>query len=221
MKVIVTGTTGMVGEGVLLECLANSQVTQVLSVSRKPTGLTHPKLREYIVQDFLSLKEGDEKLHGYDACFFCAGVSSVGMKEPEYKRITYDTTIAFAKALTPTRQMSFVYVSGGGTNSTEKGRMMWARVKGKTENDLMKLSFKQVFAFRPGFMVATDGQKRVLKYYKYVSWLFPVIKVVLPNMINTMRQVGQAMIYAAQHGYEKNVVEVKDITILADRAGKD
>jgi len=218
VKIIITGTTGMVGEGVLLEGIVHPQITEVLSVSRKPTGVTHPKFKEYLVPDFLSLKEGDEKLQGYDACFFCAGVSSVGMKEAEYRRITYDTTLTFAQAVNPNPGMSFVYVSGGGTDSTEKGRMMWARVKGKTENDLMKLPFKQVFAFRPGFMVATGGQRRVLKYYKYVSWLFPVIKVVLPNMINTMNQVGQAMIYAAQHGYEKNVVEVKDITILANRA---
>ena len=208
----------MVGEGVLLDCLANFQVTDVLSVSRRPTGITHLKLKEYIVPEFLSLQQGDENLQGYDACFFCAGVSSIGKKEPEFRRITYDTTMAFANALSPKEKMSFIYVSGGGTDSSEKGRMMWARVKGKTENDLMKLPFKQVFAFRPGFMVATPGQKRVLKYYKYISWLFPFIKLVLPNMINTLQQVAQAMIFAARHGYEKKVVEVKDITILARRA---
>jgi uncharacterized protein YbjT (DUF2867 family) len=218
VKVIITGTTGMVGEGVLLECLAHPQVTEVLSVSRRPAGVTHPKLKEYIVRDFLSLKEADEKLKGYDACFFCAGVSSIGMKEPEYTRLTYNTTLAFAKAVNPNPQMSFVYVSGSGTDSSEKGRSMWARVKGKTENDLMKLPFKQVFAFRPGVMIATEGQKNVLKYYKYFTWLFPLLKAVSPNFINTLRQVGQAMIHAARNGYEKNVVEVKDITILANRA---
>jgi hypothetical protein len=114
--------------------------------------------------------------------------------------------------------MSFVYVSGGGTDSTETGRVMWARVKGKTENDLMKLPFKQAFAFRPGFMEPTEGQRNVAKYYKYLLWLFPVIRVVLPNMISTMRQVGQAMIAAAQHSYEKNVIEVKDIKNLSKRA---
>jgi len=218
MKVIITGTTGMVGEGVLLECLAHPEITEVLSVSRKPTGITHPKLKEYIVPHFLKLQPGDEKLQGYDACFFCAGVSSVGMKEPEYTRITYDTTLNFARAVNPNPRMSFVYVTGGGTDSSEKGRVMWARVKGKTENDLMKLPFKQVFGFRPGFMKAIDGQKHVHPYYRYVDWLFPVLKVLLPNVVNTMSQVGQAMIYAAQNGYEKNIVEVKDITILAARA---
>lgn len=218
MKVIVTGTTGMVGEGVLIECLAHPQVTDVLSVSRRSTGVTHPKLKEYIVPDFLSLKKDDERLNGYDACFFCAGVSSVGMTEADYTRISYDTTMAFAKAVSPNPQMSFVYVSGGGTDSTEKGRVMWARVKGKTENALMQLPFKQAFAFRPGFMEPTEGQRNVLTYYKYLSWLFPVIRIIMPNIITTMSQVGQAMIQAAQKGYEKNVIEVKDIRILSERA---
>lgn len=218
MKIIITGTTGMVGEGVLIECLAHPQVTEVLSVSRKPAGFTHPKLKEYIVPDFLSLKANDERLTGYDACFFCAGVSSVGMSEVDYTRITYDTTMNFAKAVDPNPHMSFVYVSGGGTDSTEKGRAMWARVKGRTENDLMKLPFKQAFGFRPGFMESIDKQRNVSKYYKYISWLFPVIRIVLPNIITTMSQVGQAMIYAAQNGYEKNVIEVKDIKILSKRA---
>lgn len=218
MKVIITGATGMVGEGILLECLAHPQVTEVLSVSRKPTGITHPKLKEYIVADFLSLKEADEMLKGYDACFFCAGVSSVGMKEPEYTRITYDTTLTFAKALSPNTQMTFVYVSGAGTDSSERGRLMWARVKGKTENDLMKLPFRQVFAFRPGFMKVTEGQKWIPRIQKIMSSLYPAFKALFPNMTSTLRQVGQAMIYAAQNGYEKNVVEVKDIKVLSDRA---
>jgi uncharacterized protein YbjT (DUF2867 family) len=218
MKVIITGTTGMVGEGVLIQCLAHPGVTGVLSVSRRPTGLSHPKLKEYIVDDFLSLQGNDTQLTGYDACFFCAGVSSVGKTEPEYTRVTYDTTLHFARSVNPNPQMSFVYVSGAGTDSTEKGRMMWARVKGKTENDLIKLPFGRTFAFRPGFIEPSAGQRYVLKYYKYVSWLSPLLKVALPNMISTMSQLGQAMIYAAQNGYEKNVVEVRDIRILAKRA---
>jgi uncharacterized protein YbjT (DUF2867 family) len=215
MKVIITGTTGMVGEGVLLECLTNPQITEILSVSRKPSGMSHPKLKEYIVPEFLLLKEPDEKLEGYDACFFCAGVSSVGMKEPEYTRMTYDTTLTFARAVHPNPEMTFVYVSGASTDSSEKGRMMWARVKGKTENDLMKLPFKSVFGFRPGIMVATKGQKRVLKYYTYGAWLFPLVKVIFPNSITSLAQVAQAMIYAAQNGYEKNIIEITDIKILA------
>jgi uncharacterized protein YbjT (DUF2867 family) len=218
MKVIITGTTGMVGEGVLMECLQQASVTEVLGVSRKPSGVNHPKFHEYIVPDFLALKPDDEMLRGYDACFFCAGVSSIGMKEPEYTRLTYDTTLTFAQALNPKPAMTFIYVSGAGTESSEKSRSMWARVKGKTENDLMKLPFKNVYAFRPGIMVATEGQKSVLPFYKYVSWLVPIIKVIAPRIINDMHQVGKAMIQAALHGYEKNVIEVKDISILSGRA---
>jgi uncharacterized protein YbjT (DUF2867 family) len=219
MKVIVTGTTGMVGEGVLMECLAHPQVTEVLSVSRKPAGITHPKLNEYIVADFLLLKENDENLKGYDACFFCAGISSMGVKEPEYRLITYDTTLNFANALHPKSEITFIYVSGGGTDGSERGRSMWARVKGKTENDLMKLPFKQVFAYRPMFMKIIAGQKNIPKWYKYGSWLFPVLKII-PGTVNSLQQVAQSMIYVAQSGYDKSVVEVKDITILAERAIK-
>ncbi len=220
MKVIITGTTGMVGEGVLLECLNLPQITEILSVSRKPTGITHPKLKEYIVPDFLLLHEDDEKLKGYDACFFCAGVSSVGMKEDEYRRTTYDTTLHFARCLNPNPSMSFIYVSGGGTDSTEKGRMAWARIKGKTENDLMKLPFKQAFGYRIGFMIANRGQKRVLSYYKYLAWLIPIIKFAFPNIVSTMRQVALSMIYASQHGYPRNVIYVKDIREISNRAEK-
>jgi uncharacterized protein YbjT (DUF2867 family) len=217
MRIIITGATGMVGEGVLLECLKQPQVTEILSVSRRPAGIAHPKLREYIVPDFLSLKEDDENLKGYDACFFCAGVSSVGMKEDEYRRITYETTLHFAKVLNPNPNLSFIYVSGGGTDSSEKGRMKWARIKGKTENDLMKMPFKQAFGYRIGFLIPADGQKRVLKMYNYVSWLFPLIKLLIPGMISTMNQVALSMIYAARNGFERNVIYVKDIKLMAKR----
>lgn len=170
------------------------------------------------VADFLSLPENDEKLIGYDAVFFCAGISSLGIKEPEYRRITYDMTLAFARAVTPNPRMSFIYVSGSGTDSTEKGKIMWARVKGQTENDLMKLPFKQAFGFRPGFMEPVEGQKNVLSFYKYILWMAPVIRFIAPNMINTLQEVALAMIEAAKNGYKKNVVEVKDISILAKRA---
>jgi uncharacterized protein YbjT (DUF2867 family) len=217
MKIIITGATGMVGEGILLECLQLPQITGILSVSRKPCGITNPKLKEYIVSDFLSIDLNDEKLKGYDACFFCAGISSVGISEEKYHQITYDTTQHFAKACNPNPNMSFIYVSGGGTDSSEKGRMAWARIKGKTENDLMKLPFKQAFGYRIGFMIASPGQKRVLKYYRYFSWLVPVLKLVMPNMISTMREVALSMVYAAQNGYPKNVIEVKDIKIMAGK----
>lgn len=214
MKIIITGATGMIGEGVLLECLNNPKITEILSVSRKPSGKTHPKLKEYLVTDFLSLPENDEKLSGYDACFFCAGVSSIGMSEPDFERNTYSTTIHFAKALNPSPKISFIYVSGSGTDSTESGRLHWARVKGKTENELMAMPFKQAFGFRIGMVQPTTGQSHVLPYYKYLSWLVPILKILTPNIISTMKQVANAMVYFAENGFERNVIFVKDINKL-------
>lgn len=215
MKVIITGTTGMIGEGVLLDCLASPQITQVLSVSRRPTGRRHPKLREYLVPDFLALPPNDPQLLGYDACFYCAGVSSVGLSPADYYRATYDTTLTFARAVGPNPNMVFVYVSGGGTDSTEQGRARWARVKGKTENDLRKLPFRQALGFRIGFVEALAGQRHVAKQYKYVSWLFPAVHRVLPSIICTMPELGQAMRHAARHGYITDVVKVPDIIRMA------
>lgn len=216
MKIILTGATGMVGEGVLLECLAHPEVEHVLCVSRKPTNRSHPKLKEYIVADFLVLKEEDANLKGYDACFFCAGVSSLGMKEAEYTRITYDITLHFAQVVQRQNpQMSFIYVSGAGTDSSEKGRVMWARIKGRTENDLLKMPFKQLYNFRPAFMKATPGQKNLLPMYRYIGWLYPLLKAIWPNAVSTLRQVGLAMINATLKGYPKNVLEVRDIKALA------
>ena len=216
-KIIITGSTGMVGEGVLLECLAHPQVSEVLIVSRKSSQRSHPKLKQYLVPDFLSLQEDDENLKGYDACFFCAGVSSIGMKEAPYSRITYDMTIHFANvSLRQNPMMTFIYVSGVGTDSSENGRVMWARVKGKTENALMKMPFAKVYNFRPGFMRLTPGQKNALPMYKYVGWMFPFLKVVLPNATSTMRQVGQAMINSLLRGSDKSVLEVRDINKLGN-----
>ncbi|MEP7322886.1 MAG: NAD-dependent epimerase/dehydratase family protein [Saprospiraceae bacterium] len=218
-KIIITGTTGMVGEGVLLECLAHPRISEVLSVSRKSNGMAHPKLKEYLVPDFLNLKGGDENLKGYDACFYCAGISSVGMKEAEYTRITYDTTIHFAQVvLHQNPAMTFIYVSGGSTDSTEKGKVMWARVKGKTENDLAKMPFKKVYNFRPGFMKLTPGQKNALKLYKYFAWMYPLLKLFLPNGTSTMKQVGQAMINSLIIGSDKQILEVRDINPLGDQS---
>jgi len=201
----------MIGEGILLECLNDERISTILSVSRKPTGKVHPKLKEYIVSDFLSLKEDDEMLKGYDACFFCAGISSIGISAADYERISYDTTLQFARAVGPNPNMSFIYVSGSGTDSTEKGRLHWARVKGKTENDLMKLPFKQAFGFRIGIVEIAKGQTNVLPFYKYVSWLIPILKIISPNILNTMKEVANAMIHVSEEGFEKNIIYVKDI----------
>lgn len=212
IKVIVTGATGMVGEGVMHECLQNDSVESVLIINRKPSGYSHPKLKEIIHTDFFNLSAVENQLAGYDACFFCLGVSSVGMKEAEYYRMTYTLTMNFAETvLKQNPGMSFCYVSGASTDSTEKGRMMWARVKGKTENDLVKLGFKQAYNFRPGIIQPTKGLKNTLKLYKYLGWLLLIIKFLSPGSIVSLKQIAMAMINAVTKGYEKNVLEVKDI----------
>jgi len=217
-KIILTGATGMVGEGVLLECLEHSQISEVLIVSRKSCGINHPKVKEYLVPNFLSLKETDEHFKGYDACFFCAGVSSIGKKEPEYTKLTFDTTTLFAKViLNQNPQSTFIYVSGASTDSSEQGKLMWARVKGRTENTLSKIGFKKVYNFRPGFMKLTSGQKNALKAYKYFAWLYPVLKVLAPNSTSTLKQLGRAMINCLIFGSDKQILEVKDINALGDR----
>lgn len=218
MKVIITGATGMVGEGVLHECLQHPNIESVLVVNRKSCGVDHPKLKEVLHADFFDLSSIASQLAGYDACFFCLGVSSVGMNEADYTRMTYTLTMHFAETLcSQNTGMTFCYVSGAATDSSEKGRSMWARVKGKTENDLMKLPFKQVYAFRPGYMQPTPGLKNVLPYYKYVSWLYPVFRALFSNFVSTLAELGQAMINAGLYGYEKSVLEVRDIVALAKR----
>ncbi len=216
IRAIVTGVTGMVGEGVLHECLLHSDVEQVLVITRKPTGIVHPKLKEIVHSNFYDLSAIEPQLKGYNACYFCLGVSSIGMKEPEYTKLTYDLTMHVASTLARLNSdMTFCYVSGGGTDSTEKGKSMWARVKGKTENDLMKLPFKQAFMFRPGYMHSTPGLKNTLKYYKYVSWMYPFLKAVLPNFVSTLADLGRAMICVTLKGYSKKIIEVKDLKELS------
>jgi uncharacterized protein YbjT (DUF2867 family) len=214
MKIILTGSTGMIGEGILIECLNDPRIEEILSVSRKGSGKTHPKLKEYVVSEFLQLPENDPKLAGYDACFFCAGVSSVGMEKSLYEKLTYDTTLAFARAIGTQPRLSFVYVSGSGTDRTENGRLHWARVKGKVENDLLKLPFKKAFGFRIGMVKPAIGQVHVLKYYNYLGWLSPFLQTFFPNVISTMRQVANAMIRVCSEGYESDIIYVKDIRKL-------
>jgi uncharacterized protein YbjT (DUF2867 family) len=216
LRVIITGATGMVGEGVLFECLAHPAVEQVLMVNRRPYRAKHPKLRECIVPDFLDLDEFTSQFTGYDACFYCAGVSSRGMSESEYSHITYDVTTHFAHKLAILNpQMVFTYVSGSLTDSSEKGRLMWARVKGKTENALMRSAFRKVYNFRPGFMKPTLGQQNIKPYYQAIGWLYPLLRVLFPNQVSTTREVGLAMINSVLRGYPKQVLEVKDIKSLA------
>ena len=216
MRVMLTGATGMVGEGVLLACLHNPAVTQVLVLGRRPCRIEHAKLRELIVPDFNRLADQREKLQAggpYDACLFCAGVSSVGMDEASYKAVTHDTTLNVARtllALYPA--MVFIYVSGRSTDSTAQGKVMWARVKGQTENDLQRLGFKGQYNFRPAFMLPVAGQKHLKRVYR---WMIPLLKPFMGKSALTLTQVGQAMIHAVQRGYPKPVLEVADIRQLA------
>lgn len=213
IKVIITGATGMVGEGVLFECLQNASVSEVLIINRRHYEMQHPKLKELLVPDFFKLSDFAAQLTGYDACFFCAGVSSVGKKKGEFTKLTYDTTMAFAKALLEVNNnMVFTYVSGAGTDTSEKGRLMWARVKGKTENDLAALGFRGEYNFRPGIMYPFEGQKNWKKAYK---WLAKIIKMLAPKKVLPIGEVGKAMINCVTIGYPKNVLEIKDIRQLA------
>jgi len=216
MKVLVTGVTGMVGEGVVLECLGDPGVERVLVVGRKPCGIEHAKLTEIVHADFFDLSPIAERLVDFDACFFCLGVSSVGMSEDDYRRKTYDLTLTMAKLLAENNPgMTFCYVSGSGTDSTEKGRSMWARVKGKTENDLLKLPFKAAYMFRAGYLHPTPGAANTHRYYRVLSWIYPIFRRLLPNHVSTLRELGAAMIRVSRSGYGKPIIEVKDIVRLA------
>jgi hypothetical protein len=218
IKAIITGATGMVGEGVLKESLIHPDVEKVLVITRKPCGVTHPKLTEIIHSDFFVLTTVAEKLKDYNACFFCLGVSSVGIKEDEYYSLTYTLTMHMAEILSKqNKEMTFCYVSGAGTDSSERGRMSWARVKGKTENDLMRLPFKKVYAFRPGFMLPSRDARNVHGYYAVFRLLYPVLRSVFPKFVSTLKEVGLAMINSVTKGYDKPVLEVKDIVELAKR----
>jgi hypothetical protein len=215
VKAIITGATGMVGEGVLLECLIHPDVELAMVINRKPGGVSHPKLREIIHSDFFDLAPIEPQLMGYDACFFCLGTSSVGLSQEEYKHLTYDLTLNVGRLLAKCNpEMTFCYVTGAGTDSSEQGRIAWARVKGATENALMRL-FKRSYMFRPGFMKATPGQRNVKGYYKWFAWLYPVGRAIYPAGFCTLQEVGQAMINAATTGYPQRILEVKDIVQLS------
>ena len=217
MNVIITGATGMVGEGVLLECIANQAVDEILIVNRKPyDGIKSLKVKECIVPDFFNPESVKEYLTGYDACFYCAGRSSVGMNELDYQRITYDMVISFAKYLLDLNpDMTFCHVSGAGTDSTGHGKAMWARIKGKAENALMKLPFKAVYHFRPALMKPTAGQKYLHGYNKMYPFLYPVLRLIMPGKSCTVQEIGRAMIHSVLKGYPKQILEVRDIVILA------
>jgi nucleoside-diphosphate-sugar epimerase len=216
LKVILTGATGMVGEGVLLECLEDDRVEEVLVVTRKSTYYSHAKLKEIIHPNFFDLKRVEGQFKGYNACFFCAGVSSVGMKEEKYFQLTYTMTMGFAEVFSRLNPgATFCYVSGAGTDSSEKGRMMWARVKGKTENDLQKLDL-DVYNFRPAFMIPREEAKNPPKLYRYIGGLIKLLEKLMPNYVSGLDLVGKAMINISFHPSDKKVLEVRDIRERAD-----
>ncbi len=206
----------MVGEGVLFECLKDPRIEKVLILNRKHYDLVHPKLEELLVPDFMNLSAIEEKLKGYDACFYCAGTTSLGMSEAQYTYVTHDVTMHVAETLVRLNpEMIFDYISGAGSDSTEHGTLMWTRVKGITENDLMKLPFKRVYNIRPGFMKPTAGQKNLKGIYKIIRAVAPLALVLFPSLGSTLQQVAQAMINTITIGYPKQILEIKDIKALA------
>lgn len=220
MKAIITGATGMIGQGVLLECLEHREVSEVVTIGRSKVDLEHPKLKQIEHADFTDFSTIKDQLRGYDACFFCLGVSAAGMKEEDYRRITHDFTMAMAKTLHELNpEMTFTYVSGQGTDSTEKGRIMWARVKGKTENDLLNLGFNKAIMFRPGIIVPKRGiESRTRAYrllYRYFMWLVKLVQFLSPNSVTDTTRMGQAMINAHLVGEDQRILGPKDINVLA------
>src|SRR5450432_76478 len=219
MKVILFGATGMVGQGVLRECLLDPEVESVLSVGRTATGQRHARLHELVHKDLTDLSAISAQLSGYDACFFCLGVSSVGMMEQDYRRITYDLTLSVARTLAAqSPNMTFVYVSGTGTDSSERGRSMWARVKGETENALLGLPFQAAYMFRPGYIQPLHGvvpkTRWVRLVYAIIGPLYPVFKTLFPKSVTTTEQMGRAMLRVSRQGYPKTALESSDINSL-------
>jgi uncharacterized protein YbjT (DUF2867 family) len=216
MKVLLFGATGMVGQGVLRECLLDPDVESVVSIGRGVTGQQHLKLRELLHSNFLDFSGIEDQTSGFDACFFCLGVSSAGVSEEQYERVTYGFTVAAARVLAKLNpRMTFIYVSGMGTDSSEQGRSMWARVKGKTENELLRLPFRAAYMFRPGVIVPLHGVKSKTKLYRvfYVLLgpLLPPLKALFPKYVTTTEQIGRAMLKVAKQGWPKSVLETSDI----------
>jgi len=218
MKVILFGSTGMVGQGVLRECLEDAGVDSILLVVRQPAGIASSKVEELVHADFFDWSGVEERFAGYDACFFCLGVSAVGKKEADYRRTTYDLTLGVAKMLEQVGSLrTFVYVSGAGTNAN--GRQMWARVKGSTENALLAMPFAQVFCFRPGYIQPLHGVRSKIGWYNgfyaALSWAYPLLRRVAGKFVTSSEEMGRAMISVARNGYPKKVLETMDIHAAA------
>jgi len=221
MNVLLFGATGMVGQGVLRECLLDPSVQSVVTIGRSATGQQNSKLREVVHPDLWNYATIESDLRNFDACFFCLGVGSAGMAEKDYERVTYGITIAAAETLSRLNpKMVFIYVSGTGTDSSEKGRMMWARVKGKTENALLRLPFAAAYMFRPGFIEPAHGEISRNKLYRVLFTiakpLLPLLRRVFPNQILTTQQIARAMLNLVTHPYPKHILEIPDIRAAAE-----
>jgi uncharacterized protein YbjT (DUF2867 family) len=220
VNVLIFGATGMIGQGVLRECLLDPNVQSVQTIGRTATGRQNPKLREIVHQDLWNYAPLAERLTGFDACFFCLGIASSGMSENDYAHITYGITIAAAEALVRLNpKMTFIYVSGASTDSSEKGRMMWARVKGKTENALLRMPFAAAYMFRPGFIEPAHGERSRTKLYRVLynltKPLLPQLRRLFPNQILTTEQIARAMLNLTRRPYPRHILEVPDIRVAA------
>jgi uncharacterized protein YbjT (DUF2867 family) len=224
MKILIFGATGMVGQAALRESLLAADVELVVAVGRIAIGVQHPKLRELVLPDLFDVSSVASELSGFDACFFCIGVTSAGMNEAAYTRLTHELTTSVAQTLIRLNPaMCFVYVSGSGTDSSEKGSSMWARVKGRTENALLAMPFRSAFMFRPGFIVPLDGiQSKTRSYrifYSVLTPVLPLLRRMFPQSILTTREIGEAMLIAARSGPEKRVMETGDMRRMLDDSG--
>jgi hypothetical protein len=220
IDVIIYGASGMIGKGVLLEALDQSEIRSILVIGRKSCGIQHIKLKELIVQDFMDYSLVEDQLKGYNACYFCLGISATGLSEEKYHHITYEFTVHAAEILHSINpEMTFIYVSGAGTDSTEQGKTMWARVKGKTENKLLNLGFKKAYMFRPAYIQPKKGVKSSTTSYRIMYAIFgplyPLWKVLFPKYVSTSEQMGRAMINVVLVGSDKSVLESEDIVKLA------
>lgn len=221
LNVLITGSTGMVGEGVLLTCLSNSSVEKITVINRRPLGFTHPKLTEILHGNFFDLSSIESRLSGFDACYFCLGISSIGVSEADYYQVTYVLTMHVGETLCSLNLgMVFCYVAGAGTDETESSSMSWSRVKGKTENDLEKLPFKALYRYRFGFVKPVPGQIHSKPFYRYINWVLPFGKAVYPEGFNSLDEVALSMIYVTLYGSEENKLAGRAITMHAEMMKK-
>jgi len=217
-SVLVTGSTGMVGEGVLQVCLQHTAVEKVVALNRRTVGFSHPKLIEIILPDFHQLKSVEDQLKGLDACFHCMGISSIGTDEATYKDITYTLSILLGETFSRLNPGSvFCYLSGAGTDATETAKMSWARLKGRTENELSQMPFKAVYRYRPGFIKPLSGATHVQSFYKYIGWMFPIGKALFPDGFSTIEEIGRSMIQVAVQEEDKKTLAGKDIRHLSEK----